>query len=200
MSDFENLQDERLNSVLDHVISLDAASVLDLGCGPGEFLSLLIGHDQFRRIVGVDSSAAVIKNARERLGHHVTGAEPRIRLVQASFLEAHEDLKGFDVATLIEAIEHVPSESLSLVERHVFGHSRPKSIIITTPNREYNRIYRIPTGRFRHPDHHFEWTRTKFQSWASGVASRCEYSVSFHNIGAFDPVYGSPTQMAKFTS
>jgi small RNA 2'-O-methyltransferase len=200
MSDFENLQEERLNTVLDQVLSLDAGSVLDLGCGPGEFLSLLCDHVRFQRIVGVDSSAAVINEARGRLGRHASGPEPRIRLIQASFLEAHEEMKGFDVATLIEAIEHVPPESLSLLERHVFGYCRPKSIIITTPNSEYNRIYGIPANRFRHPGHRFEWSRAKFQGWASGIATRAGYTVSFHGIGSFDPVHGSPTQMAKFIS
>ena len=53
-------------------------------------------------------------------------------------------------------------------------------------------------GQLRHADHRFEWARREFQSWATNVAARFGYEVSFASIGEADPVLGAPTQMAVF--
>ena len=42
---------------------------------------------------------------------------------------------------------------------------KPKIVIITTPNREYNVLFENFEGPFRHWDHKFEWTRSEFQNW-----------------------------------
>jgi hypothetical protein len=71
--------------------------------------------------------------------------------------------------------------------------------IVTTPNGEYNvRWETLPPGRFRHPDHRFEWTRAEFARWSSAVADRHGYRVRHLPIGPEDPEVGSPTQMAVF--
>ena len=46
----------------------------------------------------------------------------------------------------------------------VFGFLRPKRVVMTTPNAEYNVLFPGFTG-FRHFDHKFEWTRSQFQAW-----------------------------------
>jgi hypothetical protein len=71
---------------------------------------------------------------------------------------------------------------------------------MTTPNAEYNVKYRtLQTGKFRHHDHRFEWTRSEFQAWATNVAERFGYTVRFLPIGPEDASVGSPTQMAVFS-
>lgn len=70
---------------------------------------------------------------------------------------------------------------------------------MTTPNSEYNVMWEsLPAGEFRHNDHRFEWTRSEFQTWATGVADRHGYNVTFAPIGPDDSAVGSPTQMAVF--
>jgi len=103
---------------------------------------------------------------------------------------------GFDAAALVETIEHIDAHRLSSVERAVFGSFRPATVVITTPNSEYNPIHGAPAGSFRHPDHRFEWPRAKFRDWARGVAGRNGYRAAFGDIGEPDPDLGSPTQMA----
>ena len=46
----------------------------------------------------------------------------------------------------------------------VFGFMVPTSVIISTPNAEFNSLLPGLTG-FRHYDHKFEWTRAEFQRW-----------------------------------
>jgi hypothetical protein len=58
-------------------------------------------------------------------------------------------------------------------ERIVFEFARPTHIVLTTPNAEYIAIFEsLPAGEFRHSDHRFEWKRSEFEGWASGIADR----------------------------
>ncbi len=82
----------------------------------------------------------------------------------------------------------------------VFGHANPATVIVTTPNAEYNVRYEtLPVDTHRHSDHRFEWTRAQFAAWASAVAARFGYTVSLHGVGDDDPEVGTPTQLALFT-
>lgn len=187
-----SLHQERLDTVAWYVRASGARSVLDLGCGPGELLARLVGDPQFERLLGIDLSMPALLEARHLLG------EKRVQLMQASFTEPDDRLMGFDAATLVETIEHVPPRDLSAVESAVFACYRPGTVLLTTPNREYNEILGVPSYRFRHPDHRFEWNREKFRKWASGVARRHAYRAEFVDIGECHPVSGSSTQMAVF--
>ena len=193
MQDFHGL---RLDSVLQELLRCGARSVLDLGCGGGELLLRLAREAQFCRIVGVDISAGVLRAARELLQDEPAALAQRVELVEASFAVPDARFAGFDAAALVETIEHIDAHRLSSVERAVFGSFRPATVVITTPNSEYNPIHGAPAGSFRHPDHRFEWPRAKFRDWARGVAGRNGYRAAFGDIGEPDPDLGSPTQMA----
>lgn len=191
------LNDERLDRIVEELCNLGVRRILDLGCGPGDLLTRLIPVQQFEKIIGIDISFEALAIAREVLGH--AHDEKRVSVQRLSFAEPNDLLVDFDAAVLVETIEHINPEDLSAVERAVFKHFRPCHVIITTPNQEYNSIYGLRPGQFRHPDHRFEWTRTKFEKWASGVGERNHYSVEFDGIGEFDFQLGHPTQMAIFS-
>jgi hypothetical protein len=109
-------------------------------------------------------------------------------------------LEGFDAATVIEVVEHLDSGRLLAFERVLFEFAQPKTVVLTTPNSEYNvRFPNLAAGQFRHPDHRFEWTRAEFHEWARGVAVRFGYDVRFAPVGDDDAQVGAPTQMAVFS-
>jgi len=86
------------------------------------------------------------------------------------------------------------------LQHAIFGTARPRSVLVTTPNVEYNvRFETMPAGMLRHRDHRFEWTRRQFQTWANDVASRFGYDVTYRPVGDEDSHVGPPTQMAVFT-
>ena len=81
----------------------------------------------------------------------------------------------------------------------LFEFARPRTVIVTIPNAEYNvRFETLPAGKFRHRDHRFEWTREQFQDWATQLAERFGYTVRIEPIGPEDPHLGPPTQMGVF--
>lgn len=99
----------------------------------------------------------------------------------------------------VETIEHIDPHRLSQVERAVFRGYQPRTVVVTTPNREYNVLHGMGEAAMRHPDHRFEWTRAKFRAWSLGVARRNQYAVAFADIGDGDVLLGSSTRMATFT-
>ena len=100
---------------------------------------------------------------------------------------------------MIEVIEHLDPPRLAAFERVLFQHARPRQVIVTTPNAEYNvRFPTLPAGQFRHKDHRFEWTRDQFRLWAESINSRFGYAARFLPVGAEDPEVGPPTQMGVF--
>lgn len=195
------LNSQRLASVLGAVRAGGARSVVDLGCGEGRLLRLLLADRQFDRIVGMDVSMQALRHAsnRLRLERMPAAKRQRIALMQGSLVYRDARLSGFDAATIVEVIEHLDPPRLAAFERVVFEFARPRVVVVTTPNIEYNvRFETLAAGTLRHRDHRFEWTRQEFQDWAGGVASRFGYRARFMPIGPLDSEVGSPTQMGIF--
>lgn len=196
-----SLNDQRLGAVLAALKGSGATSVLDLGCGEGKLLRVLLKERQFTRIVGMDVSHRSLENAADRL--HLDRLPPkqkaRIELWHGSLMYRDERLAGFDAAAVVEVIEHLDPPRLAAFERVLFEFARPGTVVLTTPNREYNVKWEtLPAGKFRHRDHRFEWTRAEFQDWANGVAERSGYQVRFLPVGPEDAVVGAPTQLGVF--
>lgn len=190
----------RKEAVLAALAASGAARVLDLGCGGGALLGELIRDSRYTEIVGADVSTRSLEIAERRLRlDRLPGRQrARVRLLQSSVTYLDDRLRGFDAAVLMEVIEHVDPPRLGDLAEAVFGHAAPGTVIVTTPNVEYNVRYEGLTG-LRHSDHRFEWTRAEFATWASRTAATFGYRFSLDGVGEADPELGHPTQIAVFT-
>jgi 3' terminal RNA ribose 2'-O-methyltransferase Hen1 len=195
-----SLSDQRIGAVLAALRAFGAKRVLDLGCGEGKLIRELLKDKEFEEIVGLDVSIRSLEIAQKRLaGRASDGVLRRLKLIHGSLMYRDKRLEGFDAASVIEVIEHLDPPRLSAFERVLFEFARPRTIVLTTPNREYNSKWEtLPAGKMRHPDHRFEWTRQEFQDWASRVSLRFGYTVRFVAVGAEDANVGPPTQMGVF--
>ena len=194
------LNTQRHEAVLAALVQLQATSVIDLGCGPGQFMERLVKHSSFTRVYGCDVSVRSLQHAarRLRLDRLSERQSGRIELFQGALTYEDPRMAGFDAAVLMEVVEHVDPPRLGALERVVFGVAMPQSVIVTTPNSEYNELYEGLTG-LRHPDHRFEWDRAQFAAWSNRVASTYGYAVERSGIGDADESLGTPTQMAVFS-
>ncbi|MBK6047762.1 3' terminal RNA ribose 2'-O-methyltransferase Hen1, partial [Streptomyces sp. MBT55] len=196
------LAEHRRTAILDALRAAGASRVLDLGCGQGQLLQALLKDVRFTEIVGVDVSMRALTIASRRLKLDRMGERQadRVTLRQGSLTYTDKRLTGYDAAVLSEVVEHLDLPRLPALEYAVFGAARPGTVLVTTPNVEYNvRWETLPAGHARHGDHRFEWTRAEFRHWAGQVAERHGYTVRYVPVGPDDPEVGPPTQMAVFT-
>lgn len=196
-----SLNEQRLNAVVEALTASGARRVLDLGCGEGKLLRELFAVPQFAEIVGLDVSIRSLEVAARRLKLErlPERASQRVRLLHGSLTYRDRRTEGFDAAAVVEVIEHLDPPRLSAFERVLFEFARPATVVLTTPNREYNVTWpALAAGQLRHPDHRFEWTRQEFSDWAAGAAGRHRYAVTFRPVGPVDEKLGAPTQMAVF--
>jgi 3' terminal RNA ribose 2'-O-methyltransferase Hen1 len=195
------LHEQRLQAVLATALDCGAHSLVDLGCGEGRLLQLALGERSFHRIVGMDVSMMALNQARRRLRLESLpeAQQARIQLMQGSLLYRDQRLAGFDVATLVEVVEHLDLPRLGALEEVLFGQARPGRIIITTPNRAYNAKFGTLHGdHLRHKDHRFEWTWAECLAWAEHVAATRPYRFVHQPLGMADPAFGAPSQMLIF--
>jgi 3' terminal RNA ribose 2'-O-methyltransferase Hen1 len=197
-----NLNQQRLGAVMAALRGSGARTVMDLGCGDGKLLHELFREKSFERVVGLDVSVRALEIAKRRM--KLDGLAPRVRerleLLHGALTYRDRRLEGFDAAAVIEVVEHFDPPRLAAFERVLFEFATPRTIVLTTPNIEYNvRFEGMPAGKLRHRDHRFEWTRDEFRKWAEGVAERFGYAVRYLPVGEEDAEVGPPTQMGVFT-
>ncbi|MBI3987489.1 MAG: 3' terminal RNA ribose 2'-O-methyltransferase Hen1 [Lentisphaerae bacterium] len=197
-----SLNEARLGAVMAALKGTGAKRILDLGCGEGKLLRELLKEKQFEQITGMDVSVRSLETAHERLRLDRLPArmKDRLKLMHGSLLYRDRRLEGFDAAAVVEVIEHLDPPRLAAAERAIFECAKPRTVVLTTPNVEYNVMWKLAESsqKFRHGDHRFEWTRQEFQAWANGIANRFGYKVTFLPVGPEDATVGSPTQMGVF--
>lgn len=196
-----SLNDQRLGAVLAVLRYAGATRILDLGCGEGKLVGALLKEPSISSVAGVDVSMRSLERARDRLklDRMPEMRRRKVDVFQGSLTYRDSRFSDFDAACAIEVIEHIDPSRLGAFERVLFEYAKPATVVLTTPNVEYNvRFASLPADRLRHRDHRFEWTRRKFQSWCAGVAGRHGYGVRFLEIGVEDADVGAPTQMGVF--
>jgi small RNA 2'-O-methyltransferase len=129
----------------------------------------------------------------------------QVKVWQGSIKNAHNpNFKDIDAVIAIELIEHVYPDVLDEIPYQIFSVIHPRVVILTTPNCNFNKLFNLEPGKFRHDDHKFEWNPSEFQDFCENICVRFpEYSVQIEGIG-FPPddkdinVLGCCSQMAIF--
>ena len=196
------LSDMRTAAVMEALHNASATTVADLGCGEGHLLHQLLEEPRFKKILGTDVSKFALNGAAKRIKtRNMTPDErQRIELIQSSLIYRDPRIHDFDAAVAMEVIEHLDPPKVGAFTQVVLGEARPKTLVVTTPNVEYNQLFAIiRSSGLRHRDHRFEWTREEFRQWAESAAEVHGYGVVLSGIGNVDEQHGQPTQMAVFT-
>ena len=196
-----SLNTRRLEAVKNAVIESGATSVIDLGCGECKLTGMLLEEKQIKRVAAADVAVRVLDKAKQRLRYDRMPPykKDKLTLMQASLTYKDPRFSGYDAACVVEVVEHLDPMRVIAFERVLFAEAAPKTVILTTPNKEYNAHYEwLTEDSLRHNDHRFEWSREEFRAWTEHVCETYGYTVERSEIGDFDEQYGSPTQMGVF--
>ncbi|GAB2227751.1 hypothetical protein Droror1_Dr00009578 [Drosera rotundifolia] len=217
------LSKQRVEYALLHIRDSNAMSLIDFGCGSGSLLESLIGYPtSLEKIVGVDLSQKGLTRAAKMLHSKLSNSTSGVKkalLYDGSITVFDSYLCGFDMGTCLEVIEHMEEEDANLFGDIALSSFRPKILIVSTPNYEYNAILQksslsggneddpeekgvtqSQSCRFRNHDHKFEWTRAQFRRWATGLAMKHKYIVEFGGVGGLgDKEPGFASQIAVFS-
>lgn len=196
-----SLNAQRLEHVKNAVIESGAKSVIDLGCGEGRLIAKLLDEKQLSRVTGTDVMIKALEKAKRYLRYDRMPPyrKQKLLLVQASLTYRDTRFSGYDCACIVEVVEHLDPRRIPAMERVVFEFAAPNTVIVTTPNKEYNAHYEWMKEDLRHGDHRFEWTRDEFAAWVKHVCDSFGYTAEINGIGELDEQYGMPTQMGVFT-
>lgn len=197
-----SLHQIRHQAVIKQLKKSGATTIVDLGCNTGKLLQELVKVPQFRKIVGYDVSHRALEIAHRRLYLEDASErhKERLQLMHGSLTYRDQRIENFEAAALIEVIEHLEPNRLRALEKVVFACAKPTTVIVTTPNQEYNVLFpTLPVGKFRHGDHRFEWTRAEFETWCTKIGEEFGYSYEIFPIGEEDEKLGSPSQMVVFS-
>ncbi|KAJ4836352.1 hypothetical protein Tsubulata_043970 [Turnera subulata] len=214
------LSKQRVEYAVKHIREFCATTLVDFGCGSGSLLDSLLEYPtSLEKIVGVDISQKSLSRAAKilhsKLSTKIDAGIRSLVLYDGSITDFNSRLCGFDIGTCLEVIEHMEEDQASLFGNVALSYFRPKILIVSTPNYEYNTILQksglatqdddpdernqSQACKFRNHDHKFEWTRKQFDHWATELAKEHNYSVEFSGVGgAADVEPGFASQIAVF--
>lgn len=195
------LNDLRIQKITETIKSKEISSIIDLGCGEGKYVKEFLKISKLDKVTGIEVSTTTLTKAEQRINIDRLPEKVRgkLSLLQGSLTYNDKRVQGYDLATCIEVIEHIDEDRLDAFKQSLFGFAKPKHVILTTPNAEFNVTFEsLPKGKLRHSDHRFEWDRKTFEQWCNDICSDYGYKATFDTIGEVHPEYGAPTQMAIF--
>ena len=171
--------EEKHNYIISVLKGLNSKSVVDIGCGEGEFIELLFKDVNFERILGVDVSNYMIEKAKFRIDLCNIPSEnkERINIIQSSIFYRDKRLRGYEAATVINVIEYFDLPRLKLFEQVLFGLIQPQHVIIVISSVEFIvKKDSISNNKFNNVKNVFEWTKEKYKLWYSCVAEQYDYT------------------------
>ncbi|WVW85856.1 hypothetical protein I302_107894 [Kwoniella bestiolae CBS 10118] len=158
-----------------------------------------------QRLGGLDVSPSVITSALKTLAPPTNSTIPRweplhTELWLGGIEKYNAKLEGYEAIVLLEVVEHLDPDVLNRFGVVTFGTYRPKVLLVTTPNFDFNakfpraeehdfakKGFVDPTGRtdrvFRHSDHKLEMTGAEFRGWAEAEAANWGYDVEISGVG-----------------
>lgn len=157
---------QRFEKVIDIISNYNIKSIIEFGCGDGKFIPYIKSIHNLIRIAVIDKDKNKI--------HKIKNTNDDIECYCNSFLEFNKDLNGFDCILAIEVIEHLSNDEIQVFIEIVFGKLKPKLVILTTPNIEYNINYPILFNGLRHNTHLFEFSPSELNDWGKKIVDLFE--------------------------
>lgn len=101
----------------------EGCSVLEVGCGSGALLRLLRQRFPTSRLVGIDTSDALVRHAAQTVGDD-------IRVVNRNIEQGAGDLGSFDVIASIDVLHHIQNRRAAIAALRSVAHPGTRWVAI----------------------------------------------------------------------
>lgn len=145
-----------------------------MGCGNGKVLTYICRCMPGIELYGVDKSEKQCRKLKRKFSGH-----GNVNIIFGDFLKGDFEIVPVDMVLIIEVIEHLDmGEVFALLQALCFK-LRAKYILVTTPNKDYNKNLDILTEKgLRNKDHKFEFTYEELIAFMERcTAVFCEYDI-----------------------
>ena len=102
------------------------SSIFDIGCGSGTFLSLCAGFVSPKKLGGIEISETLVNNAKILLAEFDVLSSTRVY----DGIVFPEEMKEYEIITLIDVLHHVPKEQQNNFLEQVFLKSKSGATFI----------------------------------------------------------------------
>lgn len=162
------------------LVSFDK-SIIDIGCGgQGSYCIPFSQKIAEMKYYAIDTD----ENELDILRKKVSSKE----LSNVVILNSHKLLLNeisneckYDVI-ITEVVEHIERNESQEMIRWVINNINFDKIIVTTPNRSFNKYYMLDDNTFRHDDHKWEYTEDEFKVYISEINLE-QFKITYLDIG-----------------
>lgn len=171
--------------------------LIDIGCG--ELFQAMRLAKNYQLVYAVDADEDRSENNRGKVeGRKIENIIPVHAGVNLDWIHDNADLIEDADILMTEVVEHIEWEAADELLTQMLLTNNPDKVVVTCPNKDFNKFYGLSGDEMRHHDHKFEPTFTEFCDWMVTIAAVGDYSVECKGIG--DSVGGIHTSvMAVFT-
>lgn len=166
----------RHDKILSAIPSDECKRIVDLGCGDGKLTLRLVDNFKESDITAIEADSTSLQRLRRRARG--------VRAVLSNILHppVDESSLGPDVLILSEVIEHLEAADRAKLMQQVCHMWRPKRVLLTTPNRDHNKLFGMEEGERRHPDHRIEYDANDLKREVLTPLERAGYSVQVVDV------------------
>lgn len=159
--------------------------IIDIGCGEGfyaiPFSKNLAKNDESLSYYAVDIDENILEKLKYKLNKQDICKNIIFHKSVECLLEELDNNFHYDVI-ITEVIEHMDKDESLLLLMNVINNINFSKIIITTPNKDFNKNY-ILDNQFRHDDHKFELTGTEFMEYIKELNLPDKYKLEYIGVG-----------------
>lgn len=105
----------------------NAGSIMDIGCGSGQFLLLLAKYTKAKKIGGIEISSSLVKNANQLLG---TQSKADFRIEQFDGVSIPHFIGEFEMVTLVDVFHHIPKKAQESFIQELYNKMKPGAKLI----------------------------------------------------------------------
>ncbi len=150
------------------------AHIIDIGCGEGSYVREFARHlDENVEYHAIDTNPDCIEQVK-RLCEKKKIENVAVWSSLDDFINGNSSHDN-SIVLLTEVIEHMSKEEASLFISKALQLPY-ETLIITTPNKDFNENYKLFDENMRNEDHKFEMTKDEFRNFIIGIVNKDEFS------------------------